>query len=166
MTVFGKDEYELFLIALGVEEQADTDSISMLYLPAFGVPFYASIQLSVPCKVKLHIPMEEWGSEYYLDIFEHYWEAEGELSLGYSKRILKEVYDLNASDFVDYCDPKTRDGFAAYCKGVVKGEAFCFSTQNPNWRDELTHISYLTIIRKALFKLFPNILAIQRMRPD
>jgi hypothetical protein len=164
MTFFAANEYELFLIALGVEEQLDGDYFSALYLPAFGLPVYASVQLSSPCRVDLRIPIDAWDYPEALDTFEFYWDTQGSLSERFSSGILRDFCLLDRSDFDDYCDPNTRDGFAAYCKGTFEGKSFCFFTQNPGRKSTGTHIQYLMLIRKALFKLFPNVMALESMR--
>jgi hypothetical protein len=166
MAFFGTDEHELFLSALGIEEQVEIDSLSTLYLPAFGSPIYASISFSDPCEVKLYIPMDRWDSEKALNKFKHFWTGEGCLSHELSSEISRDFYRLKSLDFVDYCDFNVRDGFAVYCKGVFKGQPFRFFSQNPGLKTRKNHIAYLLLIRKALRKLFPNIVAIESMNKN
>lgn len=126
MTYIDTNEHELFLTALEVEEVCDTDYISVLYLPTFHSPIYACIELCTPCRVKLHIPIDEWGGKEDLSTFKHYWKTEGNCSEQFSSGVIRDVYRLRSKKLVDYYDPYIRDGFAVYCKGTLKGQSFNF----------------------------------------
>ena len=162
--VMTTDEYEMFLLALGVEEQADIDYLSFVFLPTFSPPFYASITLSTPCRIKLHVPLDQCYDKDDLCDFEHYWKAEKVLSSGFSAHTIRDYYQLNPKDFADFVNYNTRDGFAAYCRGVYQGDPYSFFTHNPDSYEQVTHYQYLMIIRKVLLKLFPNVICLQHLK--
>ena len=164
MTMIGPEDVDLFFLAMGIDLEFESSSISILYRPAFTLPFISTLDLGIRRSMTLRIPIDQWYTKEYLDRFENFWKKTTLLTQTDSEFVDAIFKDIDWTSLNDYNDINSRDGFHSFFRGCIDGHSIHFMTTNPEVEFALTHCKILSVFQHLLVKHFPMIHTIQLMR--